>query len=162
MHKMILAILMFYCAPLWAGLGDPVTYTLTVPPSAVIPPTLSPYSLPVPHRPDIAPTEDIVAEEPFTARLDSLRRMKKKIRVVNAEKIQGLPVLCHAQIRYTLCQANYIQVVTDQDAFIQSPLDRLTPSSYFAISGFTDYFDLGIQGFTPCTVDISCEYITKQ
>ncbi len=157
MRKLLLMMLL-YSATLWAGLGDPNTYTLAVPPSKTIPP--SPFSLPVPERPSVAPTEPMTVQEPFTAHMDSLRRMKKKIRIVNAEGINGLPVLCHVQIYKTLCQANSIHILTDHNSLTIAPLERSNPSSYVAVSGFSDYFDFRIHGFTPCNLDVSCEYVT--
>ncbi|MFA6037370.1 MAG: hypothetical protein WC748_04525 [Legionellales bacterium] len=157
MKKYLMALCAFYAGAAIAGLGDPYTYTLTKPPVVQIPPT--PFDLPVPTRPTIAPSVGMEVQEPFNARLDSLRIKSKKIRVLNAPGIENLPVLCAVRIIKDICQANMLRILTDQAELIQSPLDRLTPSSYVAVGSFTSYFDLSIMGNTPCTVDVSCEYI---
>lgn len=157
MKKYLMVLCAFYTSASMAGLGDPYTYTLTKPPVVQVPPT--PFDLPVPTRPTIAPSAEMETQEPFNARLDALRIKSKKIRVQNAPGIENFPVLCNVQIVKDICQANMLRVLTDQAALTQSPLDRLTPSSYVAIGNFASYFDISIQGNTPCTVDISCEYI---
>lgn len=159
MKKNFIILLLLYCAPIWAGLGDPMTYSLPTPPSPTVAPT--PFSLPVPTRPTPAPTQHTNPEEPFTARLDTLWG-PKKIRVQNAKTTQNLAALCHVQIYNSLCQGNSLHALTDQGELVKSPLERLNPSSYIAVSGFTDYFDLRIQGNTACTVDVSCEYIVPR
>jgi hypothetical protein len=158
MKKLLWVLLLCYCAPLWAGLGDPMTYSLPRPPNSNVPPT--PFDLPVPPRPTTAPTEH-TDSQPFNARLDALWG-PKKIRVQNDNTVAGLSALCHVQIYNSLCQANSLHVLTDQDELLKSPLDRLNPSSYVAVSGFTDYFDLRIQGTTACKIDVSCEYISPR
>lgn len=157
MKKYLLVLCVLFAGAAMAGLGDPYTYTLTKPPVVQIPPT--PFDLPVPTRPTIAPSAEMEVQEPFNARLDALRIKSKKIRVLNAPGIENLPVLCEVKIIKDICQSNMLRILTDQAALTQSPLDRLTPSSYVAVGGFTSYFDLSIMGNTPCTLDVSCEYI---
>lgn len=159
MQKSITIFLLFFCAPVMAGLGDPMTYSLPTPPSPDIAPT--PYSLPVPPRPTTAQTQHTNPSEPFNARMDTLWG-PKKIRIQNDKATKGLAALCRVEIYQSLCQANSLHALTDQGELIKSPLERLTPESYVAVSGFTDYFDLRIQGTTACSLNVSCEYIVPK
>lgn len=156
MQKSLLIGLLFYCTSLWAGLGDPMTYTLSAPPNNTIEP--SPFSLPVPTRPTTAHTEHTEAGQPFNARLDTLWG-PKKIRVQHAPNQSGLTAVCNLKIGNSLCQANSMHVLTDQSDLIKAPLEKQS-TNYIAVSNFTDYFDMRIQGNTACKVDVSCEYMT--
>lgn len=159
MKKYFAAFCLLYTSCLFAGLGDPYTYTLTNPPKPnTAQPT--PFDLIVPPWPTDAPLEHLETEKPFKASLSTLRR-PQTIRVENAPGVVGFPVLCHVQMNKHFCQANYVNIVTDNGEYIRSPIERLTPESYVAVGGFADYFDLGIFGTTPCEVTVSCEYIAR-
>ncbi|MGA2654846.1 MAG: hypothetical protein ABSF18_02560, partial [Gammaproteobacteria bacterium] len=157
MKKLLTLIFFIYSTTLWAGLGDPYTYTLAAPQNSnlEIPPT--PFDLKMPPRPDTENLAELEPEKSFNVRLSSLRR-PHKIRVENAPGIDGMPVLCHVQITKDLCQANYLGITTDYGGFTRVPLNRLNPETYAAVAGFADYFDLHLRGTTPCTLMVSCDY----
>jgi hypothetical protein len=157
MKKLLFCLLLLAAPFAWAGLGDPMTYTLPTPPSPDIPPT--PYSLPVPPRPTTAQSVDLPENQTLNIQMDRLRMgATPKVRVQHAPGMDNQPVLCHVKMK-NLCQGNSIHVLTDQGALTKSPLERQNPNSYVSVSGFTDYFDMRIQGNTSCKLDINCSYI---
>ncbi len=161
-QKYVLALSLFFCVPVWAALGEPLTYTLPVPPNdfAV---DETPFSLPIPPRPDASPSDKMNAATGLQLQLDSLRPpQKKKVKIRNSDGVKGLPVRCDYEMKNTFCQANTLHVMSDRGEFIQRHLERLSPKSYLIVSDFVDYFYLEIQGTTPCKLDVSCTYLKTQ
>jgi hypothetical protein len=149
MQKLLLGLLwVCYCIPVFA-LSE-----FTAEPT--------PYSMPIPVRPSPAPVEPLpIPDYVLNTTLDSLWS-PKKVRFENIPDVPaGTPVLCEMTMRNSICQANSIHALTDTGVLIKSPLERLTPVSYMAVSNFNNYFDIRIRGTTSCKVDLSCRYLTQ-